>query len=134
MKAPPLLEGLVVVFLVSLNKSISSCLVHLFKPNQEPQPLPPNIASLLTELDDVFSPQEGLLPHHAIEDSIDLISRTALPNATSYHLDPHEVSKIERQLKQLLNSGHVQPNCSPCTSPTFIIPKMESDEWRLMSE
>jgi hypothetical protein len=56
----------------------------------------------------------------------------ALPNAPLYRLAPRETEEIERQLQQLLNASHIQPNCSPCTSPAFIIPKKESGEWHLV--
>lgn len=92
------------------------------------------MATLLSEFSDVLSPPEGLSSKRPIEHSIDLIPGAALLNAPSYCLAPREAEEIERQLQQLLNAGHIQPGCSPCASPVFIIPKKESDEWRLVTD
>ena len=92
------------------------------------------MSNLLIEFEDVFSPREGLPTPHAIEHSIDLIPRDALPNAPSYHLSPCEVVEWECQLQQLLYSSHIQPSCSPCASPDFIILKKDSGEWCLVTE
>jgi len=35
-------------------------------------------------------------------------------------------------MNTFLDKGHIQPNCSPCASPTFIITKKESDVWILV--
>lgn len=31
-----------------------------------------------------------------------------------------------------MNSDHIQPSSSSCASPTFIIPKKDGSEWRLV--
>ena len=76
----------------------------------------------------------GLPPSRSIEHTIDLNPDTSLPNAPSYRLDPREATEVERQICQLLESGHIQPSSSPCASPAFIIPKMETSEWRLVTD
>lgn len=90
--------------------------------------------SFLSEFVDVFAPPTGVPPSQLIEHSIDLIPGTSLPNAATYHLAPHEAEEIERQLQQLLNSGHIQPSSSPCASPAFITPRKETNEWCLVTD
>jgi hypothetical protein len=85
---------------------------------------------LLASFEDVFDALTELPPVC----SIDLISGATLPNAPSYCLAPHEASEVECQLQQLLNTDHIQPSSSPCASPSFIIPKKESEEWHLVTD
>jgi hypothetical protein len=58
----------------------------------------------------------------------------SLPNAQAYRLAPRESDEIERQITQLLESGHIQPSSSPCASLAFIIPKKDDLEWRLVTD
>ena len=41
---------------------------------------------------------------------------------------------MERQLTELINSGHIQPSSSPCASAAFVIPKRDSSEMRLVTD
>jgi hypothetical protein len=82
----------------------------------------------------VFHPPTRVPPSRGISHSIDLIPGASLPNAPLYHLDPKEATEIERQIGQLLESSHIQPSSSPCASPTFIIPKKDTSEWRLVTD
>jgi len=83
---------------------------------------------------DVFEKPTGLPPMIFIEHYIDLIPDTPLPNALAYTLAPREAEEIERQIDQLLEFGHIKPSFSPCASPTFIIPKKDDLEWRLVTD
>jgi hypothetical protein len=40
---------------------------------------------------------------------------------------------MERQLTDLINSGHIQPSSSPCASVAFVIPKRGTLEMRVVS-
>ena len=133
LKIHPLLTRQATVHQVSLNKADSLCFIRLIKPYQPPQHLALDLYVVLYEYVDVFSPLKGLPPKRPIEHYINLIPCATLPNAPAYILAPHGVEEIECQLQQFLNVGHIQPICSPCTSPTFIIPKKESGEWHLVT-
>jgi hypothetical protein len=74
---------------------------------------------LFHEFAEVFKPLEGL----HIDHSIHLIPGYALPNAPSYWLGPTETEEMERQLTDLINSGHIQPSSSPRDSVAFVITK-----------
>ena len=39
---------------------------------------------------------------------------------------------MEKQLTELINSGHIQPSSSPCASVVFVIPKRHSPDMHLV--
>ena len=41
---------------------------------------------------------------------------------------------MEKQLTELINSGHIQPSSSPCVSPAFVIPKQDIPDMRLVTD
>ena len=47
---------------------------------------------------------------------------------------PKEAEEIERQLKELIESDHIQHSASPCASPAFVIPKKDTTEMRLVAD
>ena len=108
---------------VQLNQCISLCLVRPVPPNNTTHPVLEAMNPLLKEFSDVFQPPMGLPSSSHIDHSIYLITRYALPNSPTYQLAPIEMEEMEKQLTQLINSGHIQPSSSPCTYPTFVIPK-----------
>jgi hypothetical protein len=83
---------------VNINKCISLCLVHHVKPDNFSTPTPPDMLPLLKTFVDVFTKPTGLPMSRSIENSIDLIPGTSLPNAPSYYLTPQEASEIECQI------------------------------------
>ena len=89
---------------------------------------------LLKEFVNVFQPPMGLPPSRHIDHSIHLIPGSALPNAPTYWLAPTEIEEMEKQLTELINSGHIQPSSSPCTSPAFFIPKRDTLDMRLVTD
>jgi len=105
--------------------------VHLLKTENLTNLVPSEMNPLLHELFDVFAPPLGMPPSKTIEDTIDLIRRDYFPNTPSYFLAPREAHEEEKQMNIFLDKGHIQPNCSPCASPKFIISK-ESDAWLLV--
>jgi len=84
---------------------------------------PKEMAPLLQEFSDIFETPMGLPPSRHIDHSINIIPGSALPNAPTYRLAPQEATKMERQLKELIDSGHIQPSSSPCASTAFVVPK-----------
>jgi hypothetical protein len=110
---------------ISLNKSISLCLVCPLKPDNPSHALPSDMDALITSFEDVFVAPTRLPPICSIEHSTDIIARATFPNAPSYRLAPREAEEVERQLQQLLNISHIQPSSSPCASLAFIISKKE---------
>lgn len=67
------------------------------------------LSSLLQEFHDVF-PDElppGLPPLRGIEHRIDLIPGASLLNKAPYRVNPEETKEIQRQVKHLIDHGHV---------------------------
>ena len=83
--------------------------------------LPLVLSSLLQEFQDVF-PDElppGLPPFRGIEHRIDLIPGAPLPNKAPYCVNPEETKEIQRQVKHLIDHGHVRESLSPCAVPVL---------------
>lgn len=92
------------------------------------------MAHLLMEFVDIFQTPIELPPNRHIDHSINLIPGFSLPNAPTYRLAPTEATEMERQLIELINSRHIQPSSSPCASATFVIPKRDTFEMRLVTD
>jgi hypothetical protein len=112
---------------------VSLCLVRPITPNNTTHLVPETMTPLLQEFAEVFQPPEGLSPSRHIDHSIHLIPGSALPNAPTYRLAPTEIEEMERQLTDLINSGHIQPSSSPCASAAFVIPKRDTSKMRLVT-
>jgi hypothetical protein len=108
---------------VHLNQCVSLYLVCPITPNTTMHPIPENMNPLLHEFVEVFQPPDGLPHSRHIDHSIHLIPGSALPNAPTYWLAQTKKEEMERQLTDLINSGHIQPSSSPCASSSFFIPK-----------
>jgi len=117
-----------------LHQCVSLFLVHPIKPEHTFSSTLEALQPVLHKFSDVFEPPNGLPPVCPIAHTIDLISGAMLPNAPAYRLAPQEATEIEKQLTQLLESGHIQPNSSPCASPTFIVPKKYSSKWHMVTD
>ena len=97
--------------------------------------LPLVLSSLLQEFQDVF-PDElppGLPPLRGIEHRIDLIPGAPLPNKAPYRVNPEETKEIQRQVKHLIDRGHVRESLSPCAIPVILVPKRDSS-FRMCSD
>ncbi|XP_051130355.1 uncharacterized protein LOC127250921 [Andrographis paniculata] len=104
--------------------------VYLSK--QELMELPPNVASLLQEYQDVF-PDEvtgGLPPIRGIEHQMDLIPGASIPNRPAYKASPEEVKEIRKQVDELLDKGWILKSLSPCAVPVLLVPKKDGG-WRM---
>ncbi|XP_073367875.1 uncharacterized protein [Aegilops tauschii subsp. strangulata] len=97
--------------------------------------LPLVLSSLLQEFQDVF-PDElppGLPPLRGIEHRIDLIPGAPLPNKAPYRVNPEETKEIQRQVKHLIDHGHVRESLSPCAVPVILVPKRDGS-FRMCSD
>ena len=63
--------------------------------------LPPQIETLLSEFEDIFSNEGpiGLPPIRGIEHQIDFIPGASLPNKPVYRTNPEDTKEIESQVK-----------------------------------
>ena len=92
-----------------------------------PPSLPPAIANLLQEYEDVFPAElpPGLPPIRGIEHQIDLIPGATLPNRAPYRTNPEETKEIQRQIQELLDRDHIRESLSPCAVPIILVPKKD---------
>ena len=97
--------------------------------------LPLVLSSLLQEFLDVFPDElpSGLPPLRGIEHRIDLIPGAPLPNKAPYRVNPEETKEIQRQVKHLIDHGHVRESLSPCVVLVILVPKRDGS-FRMCSD
>jgi hypothetical protein len=85
--------------------------------------LPPDIAALLAEFPSVFSTPSSL-PHAQVCDHvIPLVSGATPVNICAYRYPPTLKDEIERQVRDMLDKGFIQPSSSPFSSPVLLVRK-----------
>lgn len=92
-------------------------------------PIPPEIAQLIETYSAVFKPPEGLPPSRTRDHSIPLLPGAQPFSLRSYRYNPAQKSKIEAQIKDMLDKGWIQNSSSPFSSPTLLVHKKTGD-WR----
>lgn len=90
--------------------------------NSEP-PLPPDIAALLAKFPSVFSTPSGLPPARSCDHVIPLVSGATPVNIRAYRYPPTLKDEIERQVRDMLDKGFIQPSSSPFSSPVLLVRK-----------
>ena len=72
----------------------------------------------------------GLPPIRGIEHGIDFVSSATIPTRLAYRSNPEETKELQRQVKELLNKGHVRKSISLCAVPVLLVPKKDGT-WRM---
>jgi len=108
------------------------CKQTLFSLDNDVSSIPPVVANLLQEFEDIFPADipPGLPPMRGIEHQIDLIPGATLPNRAAYRTNPDETKEIQRQVQELLDRGYVRKSLSPCAVPVLLVPKKDGT-WRM---
>jgi hypothetical protein len=108
------------------------CLLELqhISDDDNTQTIQVDIQNLITEFASLFDKPTGLPLARSHCHSIPLV-----PGATSFRLRPYRYNpaqkdEIERQVKELLQNGMIQPSSSPFASPVILARKKTGD-WRL---
>nr|GEU95761.1 hypothetical protein [Tanacetum cinerariifolium] len=108
-------------------------LLGLDEEEGKPQPAThPLVQPLLKSYQHVFPLKipSGLPPMRCIQQKIDLVPCSALPNKPAYRTNPHETNEIRKQVYGLLEKGLIRESLSPCVVPTLLVPK-KNKEWRM---
>jgi hypothetical protein len=91
--------------------------------------LPPTIAQVLTEFEQVFAEPQGLPPARQFDHAIPLVPGAKPVNLRPYRYSPAQKDEIERQIAEMLRQGIIQPSCSPFASPVLLVQKKDLS-WR----
>jgi hypothetical protein len=86
---------------------------------QSPLIHPPFIQNLLDTYQDVFQDPQTLPPPRSYDHAIPLTPRAVPVNARPYHYSSQHKTKIEDQVKQLLQSGFITHSHRPFASPVL---------------
>ena len=84
----------------------------------------------MEEYKDIFTLPTGVPLHFHVKHSIDLILGVPLPNGPIYRRSLLENEEIKRQIRELLQKGHIGPSYSPCGSLIILVQKKDGT-WRL---
>ncbi|GKV07032.1 hypothetical protein SLEP1_g18843 [Rubroshorea leprosula] len=103
-----------------------------FNTNELNDSLPSAVKSLLQDFKDVFPDDvpNGLQPIRGIEHQIDFIPGATIPNRPAYRSNPNETKELQRQVEELMKTGHVRESMSPCAVPVLLVSKKDRT-WRM---
>ena len=107
--------------------------LHLVQPASDKSPivpLPAPIQELLDEYASVFAIPTSLPPRRACDHHIPLMEGAQPVNIRPYRYSPELKTEIEKQIKEMLESGVISPSSSPFASPIIMIHKKDGT-WRL---
>ncbi|XP_073356352.1 uncharacterized protein [Aegilops tauschii subsp. strangulata] len=90
-----------------------------------PDPLPPEVATVLQEYKDVFTEPSTLPPQRLGDHKIPLIPGTQPVSVRPYRYTPQQKDEIQRQVKEMLRKGIIRPSSSPFASPVLLICKKD---------
>jgi hypothetical protein len=96
---------------------------------QSPPIHQPFIQNLLDTYQDVFQDPQTLPPPRSYDHAIPLTPRAVPVNARPYHYSSQHKTKIEDQVKQLLQSGFITHSHRPFASPVLLVKKKDGT-WR----
>ena len=116
-----------------------AALVGGVKGSSKAVPLPPCIEQVLSDNKDVMPEElpQQLPPRREVDHRIELIPGAKLPAMMPYCMAPPELEDLRKQLKELLDSGHVRPSKAPFGAPVLFQKKKEGtlrlciDYWTL---
>ncbi|XP_049406210.1 uncharacterized protein LOC125869829 [Solanum stenotomum] len=79
------------------------------------------------DYEDVFPKKlpSRLPPLRIIENQIDFVPGSQLPNKTAYRSNLEDTKKLQSQVEELLNKGYVKESMSPCVVPVLLVPKKD---------
>jgi hypothetical protein len=107
-------------------------LVHVyFTEDESTQKTVPHIVGMVLDTyKHVFDEPTGLPPHRKYDHTIPLLPGASPVNLRPYRYSPMQKTEIEKQVKELMAHGVIQPSSSPFASPVLLVGKKDLS-WRL---
>ncbi|XP_057416454.1 uncharacterized protein LOC130711034 [Lotus japonicus] len=88
------------------------------------------LADLLSRFGDVFVAPSGLPPKRQAEHQITLLPGQGPVNVRPYRYSHHHKDEIEKQVKEMLQSGIIRHSQSALSSPVILV-KKKDNSWRM---
>ena len=83
------------------------------------------VAMVLDTYAEVFEEPRGLPSHRKYDHTIPLLPGASLVNLRPYKYNPMQKNEIEKQVKEMLAQGVIQPSSSPFASPALLVGKKD---------
>jgi hypothetical protein len=90
---------------------------------------PEDITELVAQHHLLFQEPKELPPSRSFDHSIPLIEGVKPVNIKPYRYSPAQKDEIERQLREMLENGIIQPSSNPFASPVLLVKKKDGS-WR----
>ena len=85
---------------------------------------PEHVSSLLQKYQHVFAEPIGMPPDRELESTVIPLIDNAKPQfVRGWRLSPAELAEVQKQVKDLLAKGYIQPSSSPWGAPVLFVPK-----------
>ena len=91
--------------------------------------IPPTVQKLVDTHASLFTPPTELPPSRTGDHNIVLLPGVKPVNVKPYRYSPSQKDEIERQVKEMLFNGLIQPSSSPFSSPVVLVKKKDGT-WR----
>ncbi|XP_062176260.1 uncharacterized protein LOC133881329 [Alnus glutinosa] len=92
--------------------------------------VPPPVAEVLQQFEDVFQEPHGLPPRRVLDHAITLQEGAQPVSVRPYRYPFYQKEEIERIVQELLQSGVIQHSHSPFSSPVLLVRKADGT-WRM---
>lgn len=89
------------------------------------------VDSLVSEYPTVFRAPDGVINRPGFEHKIVLVENATPPKKNAYHMTPRMLAELRKQLKELIERGHIRPSNSPFGAPVIFVAKKDTDELRM---
>lgn len=87
--------------------------------------IPGEVQELVTQYKVIFQEPRGLPPVRDYDHKITLIPGVVPVNQKPYRVSPQLKDELEKQVKEMLQKGFIQPSTNPFSSPVLLVKKKE---------